>query len=126
MRSRLIPLAAAVLALATVPAAAHANNNTLTSKGLVSGAATVTACGALSSIVPNYTISSGTVTAVVLSNIPTTCNNAKVNLNITNAIGTSLAAGGPVVITSTTATVPISPAVATASVVTVRLAVTGP
>jgi hypothetical protein len=124
MHRRVLPFAIVLGALA-VPAIAAARPTAPTSKTLVAGSAPVVSCGDLSGVVTNFTISSGSVTVVSLSNVPTTCDGATVNLNLTNA-GTNLAAGGPVVVASGAAAVPISPSVPTGSVTHVRLVMTGP
>lgn len=125
MRYRLFLCAVAVAAAALVPGSADARLLTPSSKGLVSGTASVTSCGSLAGVVTNFTISSNTITAVLLTSIPTTCNGGSVSVTVTNA-GTSLGAGGPVVVASGAATVPISPAAAIGSVTHVRLVITGP
>jgi len=125
MRSRLFLCGVAIAVAAMVPASAGAGTLTPSSKGLVAGTATVTSCGTLTGVVTNFTLSGTTITAVLLTSVPTTCNGGRVNVTITNA-GTSLGSGGPVVVASGAATVPISPAVAIGSVTHVRLAIAGP
>lgn len=98
---------------------------TPSTKKLVAGSALVSSCGTLTGVVSNFTISGTTATAVVLTNIPTTCNGGRVSVTVTSA-GTSLGQGGPVTVASGLATVPISPAASISSVTHVRLAVVGP
>jgi hypothetical protein len=125
MPGRLLAGVVLVAALALVPASVGARTLTPSSKGLIAGSATVTSCGALTGVVTNFTISSNTVTAVLLTNIPTTCNGGSVSVTVTSA-GTRLGGGGPVTVSSGGATVPISPAAPTGSVTHVRLAIVGP
>ena len=125
MATRLIACILTVAALVLVPASVDARPMSPSSKALAAGTAAVTSCGTLSGIVTNFTISSNTVTAVKLSNIPTTCNSGSVKVAVTNA-GVSLATGGPVTVAAGAATVPVSPAAAIASVTHVRLVITGP
>jgi hypothetical protein len=113
-------------ALATVlPGAAEAGSTAPGSKKLGAGNATVAACGSLTGVVPDFTLSGSTITAVALTGIPSTCNGGSLRLTLTNG-STSLAAAGPVTVVSGAATVSISPAAATASVTHVRLSITGP
>jgi len=125
LAGRLLAGMVLVAALAVVPASVGARTLTPSTKGLIAGSAAVTPCGNLTGVVTNFTISSNTVTAVLLSNIPTTCNGGSVTVAVTNG-GTRLGGGGPVTVASGGATVPISPAVATGSVTHVRLAIVGP
>jgi hypothetical protein len=125
MRYRLFLCSLAVVAVAIAPTSADARSLTPTSKNLVVGSAAVTSCGSLAGVVTNFTISANTVTAVLLTSIPTACNGGAVKVTVTNA-GTSLGAGGPVTVTAGAATVPISPAAAIGSVTHVRLAIVGP
>lgn len=104
---------------------AGAGSTAPTSRTLAGGSAGVAACGSLGSVVPDFVISSGAVTSVVLTGIPSTCNGGNLRATVTSG-ATSLGSGGPVTVSSGAATVPISPAVATASVTHVRLAVVGP
>lgn len=123
--TRIVTVLALVAAFAIVPTSADARPITPSTKNLVAGSAVVASCGTLTGVVPNFTISGTTVTAVVLTNIPATCNGGRVSVTVTSA-GTSLGQGGPVTVASGAATVPISPAAAIASVTHVRLAVVGP
>jgi hypothetical protein len=125
MRYRLFLCSLVVVAVAIVPASAEARSVTPTSKKLVAGSAAVTSCASLAGVVTNFTISSNTVTAVLLTNIPSACNGGAVRVTVTNA-GASLGTGGPVTVVSGAATVSISPAAAIGSVTHVRLAIVGP
>ena len=125
MRFRLNACVVLAGIVATLPGLADARTTSVTPKSLVSGTAAVATCGNLSGVVTNFAISSGTVTSVILTNIPSTCNGGSLTATMTNA-GTSLGAGGPVTVASGAATVPISPSVATGSVTHVRVVVVGP
>ena len=125
MRRRWFVCLAVVGLVAMIPGLADARTTTVASKSLVSGSATVAACGSLAGVVTDFTISNGTVTSVILTSIPGTCNGGSLTATVTNA-GTSLGAGGPVTVTSGSATVPISPAAPTGSVSHVRIVVVGP
>src|SRR5690349_15121532 len=111
MATRLLACVLLVAALALVPTSVDARPLTPSSTKLVAGSSAVTSCGTLTGVVTNFTISSNTVTAVLLTNIPAGCNGGSIKVAVTNA-GTSLGAGGPVTVTSGAATVPISPAAA--------------
>src|SRR5262245_47936463 len=126
-RKRHAMMAAAACALATVvlPGAADARSTAPGSKSLGAGNATVAACGSLTAVVPDFTLSGSTVTAVALTGIPTSCNGGSLRATLTNG-STSLGAGGPVTVASGAATVTISPAAAMANVTHVRLSITGP
>jgi|1186.fasta_scaffold147580_2 hypothetical protein len=117
--------AACVACVLAVPAAASARSVTTTPKKLGAGRIPVASCGTITGLQPNFTIVGGTVTAVVFTGIPTTCNAGSLSATVTNA-GTSLGAGGPVTIASGAATVPISPGAAVGSVTHVRIAIVGP
>ena len=125
MRGRLWVVVACVVGVLATPAAASAGSASTASKKLGAGKANVAPCGTLTGLVPNFTISGGTVTAVVFTGIPTTCNGGGLSVAVTNA-GTSLGTGGPVTVASGAATVPISPAAAVGSVTHVRIAIVGP
>jgi hypothetical protein len=111
--------------VSAVPALAGARTSTTTSKGLAAARAPVASCGSLAGVVANFTLSGTNATAVVLSSIPTTCNGGSLTVNVTNS-ASSLAAGGPVTVTSGAATVPLGAAVATGSITNVRIVVVGP
>ncbi len=116
---------ACALATVVISGSAEASSTAASSKKLAAGKATVAACGTLTGVVPNFTLSGSTVTAVVLTGIPSSCNGGSLRATVTNG-SASLGAGGPVTVASGGATVAISPAAATASVTHVRIAITGP
>lgn len=125
MRYRLFALLLAAASVVVVPASAGARPLTPSSKVLVAGSAIVTSCASLAGVVTNFTLSANTVTAVLLTSIPTACNGGAVTVAVTQA-GASLGTGGPVAVAAGAATVPISPAAAIGSVSHVRLVITGP
>jgi hypothetical protein len=125
MRRRLLTGIVLVGIVAMIPDLADAKTSTVSSKSLVSGTATVAACGNLAAVVTNFTISSSMVTSVILASIPSTCNGGSLIATVTNS-ATSLGAGGPVTVAAGTATVPISPAAPTGSVTHVRIVIVGP
>jgi hypothetical protein len=124
-RGRSWVVVACVVGVLLVPSAAAARSATTSSKKLGAGTATVAACGTITGLLPNFTISNNTVTAVVFSGIPTTCNGGSLSAAVTSS-STSLGTGGPVTIASGAATVPISPAAAIGSVTHVRISIVGP
>jgi hypothetical protein len=124
-RDRAWVVVACAIGILAIPGAASAGSTPASSKQLGSGIVSVAPCGALAGLAPNFTISSGTVTAVVLTGIPTTCSGGSLSAAVTSS-GTSLGTGGPVTVASGAATVPISPAAAIGSVTHVRIAIVGP
>ncbi len=96
-----------------------------TSKTVGSGVTAVATCGNLASMVIGYTISSGTVTTLKFTSIPTTCNAGLLSATVTSGT-TSIGAGGPVAVATGAATVTLSPAPATGSVTNVHVVIVGP
>src|SRR3954467_14710884 len=88
-----------VAAVVAAPAAASARSVTTTPKKLGAGQVAVATCGALTGLQPNFTIAGSTVTAVVFTGIPSTCNGGSLSVTATNA-STSLGSGGPVTVAS--------------------------
>ncbi len=110
--------------LAVVPTAA-AHPLTSASRTLAAGQAAVTPCGDLSAVVADFTITGGTVTAVLLSGFPASCNGGLVSVTVTSG-ATPIASGGPVTVTNGSATVAVSPAAATSALTHVHFVVSGP
>jgi hypothetical protein len=125
MAARLFACVLVVAVFTLVPASVDARPMTPSSKGLVVGSAAVTSCGSLTGVVTNFTISSNTVTAVLLTGIPSACDGGAVRVTVTNGAA-SLGAGGPVTVASGAAILPISPSAAIGSVTHVRLTIVGP
>ena len=124
-RGRSWVVVACVVGVLLVPSAAAARSATTSSKTLGAGNATVATCGTITGLLPNFTITNSTVTAVVFTGIPTTCNGASLSATVTSS-AMSLGTGGPVTVASGAATVPISPAAAIVSVTPVRISIVGP
>jgi hypothetical protein len=126
MRRKLLALALLLTSfVALLPGAAAARPLGPTSRTLAAGSVAVAPCGSLTGIVVDFTLSGTTVTAVVLTGIPTTCNGARVSLTVTNG-ASSIGAGGPVAVVAGAVTVPVSPTPSTSSVTNVRLSIVGP
>jgi hypothetical protein len=114
---------AALLVASAGPASAR--STVPSSRSLASGSAAVGSCGSLGAAVPNFTVTGGMVTSVQLGNVPATCNGASLTMAVTSG-STALASGGPVTVASGTASVPITPSVATGAFNGIRLGIVGP
>lgn len=121
----LLAIVAAAIGSATVGAA---SSLTTASGDYGAGGAAVTNCGATAGITTTYTIVSGKVTEVILSNIPSTCNTGSLRATLTNN-GNSVATAGPATVPNNGAgsvklTVAAQPASST--VTDVRVVIVGP
>jgi hypothetical protein len=95
------------------------------SDSIGAGSVVVTACGSLSGIGHSVEDSSGSVTSVTFSGLPSSCNGAELSVTLTDA-GTGQGAGGPVTVVNGLATVAVSPPVPGGAFDDMRLVVVGP
>lgn len=117
--------AAAVVGVAGATQVAHAALVTASSARLGAGTTAVGTCGSLANLGYSVVNSTGSVTSVTVTGMPSSCNNASLRLAVSNG-GVLQGSGGPVTITKGSATVPVSPSVPNASVGDLRILVTGP
>jgi hypothetical protein len=123
---RLVVLSVGLLVLATAgPAAAKLLTPTSATK-VGAGAISVTGCGSLSSAAVNYSVRAGLVQSFTISGLPATCNGGTLTATLSQN-GTDVGHGGPVTVSSGTASISTLSANPTASSVTdVRIAMQGP
>ena len=93
---------------------------------LAAGAAVVGPCGTLTGAQVSYNARSSTVLEVTVSNLPSTCNGARLSATASNVAGSNLGGGGPVTVAATRATVTLSANPTTASATQVRIVLVGP
>lgn len=122
---RIVVAAVAAAAAASATGVAQAASATVGSARLGSGAATVTTCGTLSTL--GYTVdnSSGNVSSVRITGMPSSCNNGSLWLVLTSS-GAQQGSGGPATITKGSATITISPPVPNAGFSDLRILISGP
>ena len=114
----------AVFASAGVSGAASQGATAKTLAG--AGTATV-ACGALAGVTVSYLTTNGIVTQVRVGGLPAACNGALISVTLTDAAGTDLGSGGPVVVSGGTASVgSLSANPAPGAVANVQLVAIGP
>ena len=104
---------------------AQARVMTPSSTRLGAGTTSVTACGSLAGLGYSVANSTGSVTSLTFSGLPSSCNGASLSVRLTSS-GTSQGGGGPVTIVNGSANVTVSPAVPNAAFNDIRLIVSGP
>jgi hypothetical protein len=121
-----VVLSVGVLVLATAgPASAKLLTPTSVQK-VGGGRTAVASCGSLSSATLNYAVRAGTVQSLTISGLPTTCNGGSLSATLSQN-GTDGGRGGPVTVSSGSATISsLSANPTTASVTDVRIVIQGP
>src|SRR5262245_17600118 len=102
-RTAAVATIGAVIALLAIDAAS-ARPLTATSKKVASGQASVTPCGSLTTAVVSYTVTSGNVTKLVITGLPSACNGGSLTATLAGMANANLGQGGPVTIASQAAT----------------------
>jgi hypothetical protein len=106
--------------------AALAQSVTTNSKKSGAGTTAVTACGTLTSVVVNYAVTTGEITAILLTSIPSSCIGGQLSMTLSQS-GTDVGHAGPTDIAATSLT--LVPSVLTTPDTTpteVRMSVVGP
>jgi hypothetical protein len=89
------------------------------------GSTPVTACDT-DGFTVSYTTSGGNVTSVAVGGIASACNGASLRLTVVDGSRTSVASGGPVAVSGTSATVSVSPNPPGATPAGVDVSIVGP
>jgi hypothetical protein len=101
----------------------------LSTNNFGAGDAAIAKCGSMAAASVTYSQSSGSVTSVVVANLPTACGGGRLSVTLVGAGGTALGSAGPVVLPSVAspgATFTISPSVPASSVIRSDLVIVGP
>ena len=122
---RLIILLAAVAMGVPCSLAAASALQGVNSAKAGNGSAPVSGCDS-DGFTVSYTTSGGNVTSVTIGDIATTCNGGSLKVTVVDGSRTSLASGGPVTVSGSTATVSVSPNPAGATPAGVDVSIAGP
>jgi hypothetical protein len=121
---RLILLVAVAMGVPCSLAAASALQG-VSSAQVGDGSDVVNACDS-DGFTISYTTSGGNVTSVTVGGIASTCNGGSLKVTVVDGSRTSVASGGPVTVSGSTATVSVSPNPPGATPAGVDVSITGP
>jgi hypothetical protein len=105
---RLVILCSAVVVAVPCSLAAAAALQGVSPSPMGSGSASVAACDT-DGFTVTYTTSGGNVTSVAIGGIASACNGGSLRVTLVNGSRASLASGGPVTVSGSSATVSVSP-----------------
>jgi hypothetical protein len=121
---RLLILCSAV-ALALCSLASASAFQTVNSAPVGDGSSPVSACDP-NGVTVSYTTSGGNVTSVAVNGIAPACNGGSLHVTVVDGSRTRVASGGPVAVSGSSATVPVSPNPPGATPAGVDVSVVGP
>jgi hypothetical protein len=106
-------------------AAAAAGFGGLNDGRIATGAAVVASCDP-NSVTVLYTITSGLVTQVTIADIDAACTGGELSVTLVDAATANIGTGGPLTVTSSSATVAVTPQPARTSVAATHVVIAGP